>query len=311
MSGRTNELPSLKALQAFDCIVRSGSISQAALELQVSGGAVSQQIRLLEKHLGVRLIVRDGRGIAITRVARAYHQQIGTALALIMKAQHDIASARRTAGLVLNALPSVASTWLSASLFRFRKRYPAANIHLIGSDEEPGEDAAFDFRISYGQRARRQYMHTAELFTDSAVPVCSPALARSARLAEPADLLHLPLIGTDWGSGFSSAPSWNEWFASIGLPAPNVTPGVSFSLSGAAIAAAIDGHGCALAQYSMVAPELSGGRLMVPFERPMRLAESYFLAWQPDALDKRHGSVLHAWLIAASRQLAAAAPGQI
>ncbi|MEJ1960619.1 MAG: LysR substrate-binding domain-containing protein [Gammaproteobacteria bacterium] len=309
MSRKTGELPSLRALQSFDAVVRTGSISQAAAELHVSGGAVSQQVRLLEKHLGVRLIERDGRGIAITRRGRAYHLQASTALALLLKAQLDIESARKSSGLTISALPSVVSSWLGPSLFRFRKRYPASHIHLIGSDDEPpSEDSAFDFRISYGRRARN-YRHSAELFTDSAVPVCSRSFARAAALKDPADLLHFPLIGTDWGTGFTPAPSWGEWFRSVGLTLGQTPPGVSFSLSGAAISAAVEGHGFALAQLSMVEAELGTGRLVVPFDRPMKLAEPYFLAWSADALEKRHGAALHTWLIAAGRAFSTAKRG--
>ena len=305
MSRKKDELPSLRALQAFDAVVRTGSISQAAVELHVSGGAVSQQVRLLEKHLGVRLLERDGRGIAITRRGRAYHQQASTALALLLKAQVDIDRARKATGLTISALPSVVSSWLGPSLFQFRKRYPAAHLHLIGTDEEPpGEDFSVDFRLSYGRRAH-SYRHVAELFLDRAVPVCSRSYARSAPLKEPADLLRHPLISTDWGAGFSSAPSWVDWFGSVGIKLDRVPPGVSFSLSGAAISAAVEGHGFALAQLSMVGPELRTGRLVIPFDKPVPLAEAYFLAWSPDALEKRHGAALHTWLLAAGREFAA------
>jgi len=306
MARKREGLPSIRALQSFDAVVRTGSISQAATELHVSGGAVSQQVRLLEKHLGTRLIEPDGRGIAITRRGRAYQQQIGTALALIMKAQQEIESSRKTSVLIISALPSVAASWLGPSLFRFRKRYPASNIHLIGADEEPEKAGIpFDFRISYGARMR-EYRHAAELFTDSAVPVCSRALARGESLKEPSDLLRFPLIHTDWGTGFTSAPSWRDWFHSVGVTPHQVPAGMSFSLSGAAITAAAEGHGFALAQLSMVEGERKTGRLVVPFDRPLSLAEPYFLGWNADALEKRHGAALHTWLLAAGREFASA-----
>ena len=306
MNRKNTELPSLRALRAFDAVVRTGSISQAASELHVSGGAVSQQIRLLEKHLGVRLLERDGRGVAVTRRGRAYHQNISGALLTLRKAQQDIERARNMPGLTISALPSLVTTWLGPSLFKFRKRYPASSIHLIGSDDEPQpDDMQFDFRISYGERAR-SYRHCAELFVDSAVPVCSPWIARAAGLSQPADLLRFPLIGTDWGTGFTPAPNWVEWFRSVGLTMDRSAPGLSFSLSGAAIAAAVEGHGFALAQLSMVESELRSGRLVVPFDKPLRLAEPYFIAWSPDALEKRHGSMLHSWLMATGRQFASA-----
>ena len=57
MTRSRNRMPPFRALQAFHAIAQSGSVSRAAAELQVSAGAVSQQIRLLEKHVGERISV--------------------------------------------------------------------------------------------------------------------------------------------------------------------------------------------------------------------------------------------------------------
>jgi LysR family glycine cleavage system transcriptional activator len=56
----------LNALRAFECVARHGSVTQAAAELGVTSGAVSQQIRLLEELIGTKLTVRAGRGMALT-----------------------------------------------------------------------------------------------------------------------------------------------------------------------------------------------------------------------------------------------------
>lgn len=55
-------LPSLKALLAFEASARLGSFTSAAAELSVTQGAVSQQIKSLEVHLGQRLFYRHKRG---------------------------------------------------------------------------------------------------------------------------------------------------------------------------------------------------------------------------------------------------------
>ena len=51
-------LPPLKALQAFEAVARLGSVSDAAAELFVTPGAISQQIKKLENCLGIRLVER-------------------------------------------------------------------------------------------------------------------------------------------------------------------------------------------------------------------------------------------------------------
>src|SRR5688572_3698329 len=65
-------LPSLNALRAFEASARHESFTQAAAELFVTQGAVSQQVKALEEELGLRLFGRDGRRLRLTESGRAY-----------------------------------------------------------------------------------------------------------------------------------------------------------------------------------------------------------------------------------------------
>ncbi len=58
----TCPLSSLKALRAFETLARLGSVSASAGTLYVTPGAVSRQIKYLEKEFGVALVERGGRG---------------------------------------------------------------------------------------------------------------------------------------------------------------------------------------------------------------------------------------------------------
>ena len=59
-------LPSLSSLRAFDQAARAGSFAGAARALNVTHAAVAQQVRALEADLGVALLRRAGRGVALT-----------------------------------------------------------------------------------------------------------------------------------------------------------------------------------------------------------------------------------------------------
>ena len=61
-----NPLPSLNALRAFEAAARHLSLTKAALELHVTAGALSHQIRGLEDLLGLKLFERHVRSIAMT-----------------------------------------------------------------------------------------------------------------------------------------------------------------------------------------------------------------------------------------------------
>ena len=63
-------LPPLNAIKAFEAAARLGSFTRAAEELNVTHGAVSRQVRLLEDWLGTRLFVRTSRNAVPTRAAK-------------------------------------------------------------------------------------------------------------------------------------------------------------------------------------------------------------------------------------------------
>src|SRR5215208_5980807 len=65
-------LPPLNALRAFEAAARHLSFKQAAHELHVTAGAISQQVRLLEQRLGVRLFERLTRQVILTPAGETY-----------------------------------------------------------------------------------------------------------------------------------------------------------------------------------------------------------------------------------------------
>ena len=70
-------LPPLNALRAFEAAGRLGSFKEAAAELHVTHGAISQQVRLLEEWLGSPLFERHNRRVVLTPAARTYLAGIG------------------------------------------------------------------------------------------------------------------------------------------------------------------------------------------------------------------------------------------
>lgn len=69
-------LPPLNALRAFEAAARYLSFKQAAHELHVTAGAVSQQVRLLEERLGVQLFERLTRQAILTSAGETYLMRV-------------------------------------------------------------------------------------------------------------------------------------------------------------------------------------------------------------------------------------------
>ena len=57
----------LRALLAFDETANHSSLSEAADALNVTHGAISRQIKLLEQHLGASLFHRKPNGVELTK----------------------------------------------------------------------------------------------------------------------------------------------------------------------------------------------------------------------------------------------------
>lgn len=295
--------PPLRAIQAFEAFGRLGSVTGAADELGVSPGAISQQIRKAEEALGVLLLERRGRTVTMTSWGRMYHTAVSAGFDRIRDASDLLDRARSESTLTVSCLPSLASKWLAPQLFDWQAHHAGATLRLIGAEPEArfGEDQ-IDFRISYGAKIR-DYDHYAELFTDWVVPACSPTLLERLPLRTPADILERPLLGIEWARDHRSPPTWAEWASSIGQKYRRNAGEVAFSLSSAAIDAAISGRGFVLAQLSMAAEDIAARRLVVPFDLPLRLPDPYFLAWDRSALQKLNGAELRAWIVlVANRQ---------
>ena len=67
----SRQMPSLNGLRAFEAAGRHGSFKAAAEELNVTQAAVSQMVRLLERHLGFALFHRHANRLELTDQGRS------------------------------------------------------------------------------------------------------------------------------------------------------------------------------------------------------------------------------------------------
>ncbi|GAK87390.1 transcriptional regulator LysR family [Vibrio ponticus] len=101
------KLPPLKCLYSFVAVAETGSMTEAARQLNVSHSAVSQSIKTLESQLGKELFKRVGRNVVLNAVGKKYYRQVAPALETIVNATQSLLSTP-----LLSALPS---TWLTLS----------------------------------------------------------------------------------------------------------------------------------------------------------------------------------------------------
>jgi LysR family glycine cleavage system transcriptional activator len=293
-----NKLPPLISMRAFEAVGRTGSVREAAAELGVSSGAITQHVHALETHLDTRLVQRNGRGIELTAQGKLYLPHVTKGFAELRMASEQLEVSKRSSHLVISTYPSLATKWLGPIMFEWKKRHPASCATISGVHPEPTlESGEADFRISYGNRHRVHTRFT-HLFTDRLLVVASPALlARTGPVHDPLDLLKWPLLWVDWGNEYLALPTWEQWFALARVTVHELPRDLVFSLPAAAVDAAIEAQGFALAQHSLVASALALGTLVhvLPPEPP--LPEAHFLAWSAAALEKPLGAAFHSWII--------------
>jgi LysR family transcriptional regulator, glycine cleavage system transcriptional activator len=111
-------LPPLNGLRCFEAAARHLSFRRAADELGVTPGAVSQQVKSLERALGIMLFRRLPRSLILTDQGEAYLPAITSAFDLISKATESTAPALRGRKLRLGIAPHLMKTAASAGKLR-------------------------------------------------------------------------------------------------------------------------------------------------------------------------------------------------
>jgi len=202
-------LPPLNALRAFEAAGRLGSFKEAAAQLHVTHGAVSQHVRLLEEWLGAPLFERHNRRVALTAAAKAYLEEIGPVFEQLSQAtaRYGVpATVSRT--LSVNAPATFTLRWLVPRLAKFRVEHVDVDVKVETSNE-PVESLKeiYDVIIRGGPDTFYGYSMRPFL-SEERLPVCSPALLQRLPLRMPDDLRQHTLLHT------SSLPRlWPDWLA--------------------------------------------------------------------------------------------------
>ena len=103
----SHRLPPLNGLRSFEAAARHLSFTRAADELNVTPGAVSQQVKSLERALGITLFRRLPRSLVLTDEGEAYLPAIVSAFDIISKATELTAPALRGRKLRLGVAPKI------------------------------------------------------------------------------------------------------------------------------------------------------------------------------------------------------------
>lgn len=123
-------------MEIFLTVARSGSFASAAKALRVTPSAVSRAISRLETRLGVELIARTTRALALTADGESYRERVATVLEELNDVERSFAGDGRepTGVLRVNASVPFGTHCLIPILPRFLERFPAVTVDLTLSD---------------------------------------------------------------------------------------------------------------------------------------------------------------------------------
>ncbi len=298
-----SKLPPLRALQAFESFGRHASVRAAAQELNVTPGAISQQLKLLEEHLQTPLTVKDGRRAALLPKAKSYHAGVSAGFEKLHQAQRLIAQQDTALDINVSSLPSLLTKWLLPKLHNFEAINEGVSIRLDATHGEPEpEFLDHTFRLTYGAASDR-HPHVRALFRDICFPVCSPEfLKKHPEAFEPSNFSNLPWVDIDWGPYYSNVPRLETWLTAHGFASPKRKPVSIHSLSGSALEAVASGQGIALAQLSFASADLELGRLIRISQHSIEMPEPYYICWGSLVLKHEKPRSFLNWILAEAKR---------
>lgn len=184
-------MDTLRGIECFVKAVEGGSIAAAARRLGISAAATSQNIARLEAYLGVRLLTRTTRSMALTDAGRVYYDKVAQLV-------HELELARAAVTDVHQELQGrlcIASTAafgrhvLAPLIPAFSQRYPRLELELSTTDRRVDHvQESVDVSIRIKQQLD-EGMVARKIATVPSIFCASPAyIARAGRPTTPVDL---------------------------------------------------------------------------------------------------------------------------
>ncbi|MBB5205684.1 DNA-binding transcriptional LysR family regulator [Inhella inkyongensis] len=128
-------LDQIRRMAVFATVVQHGSLGAAARQLQTSTSAVSQQLRALERDLGITLLHRSTRRLALTTEGARFHAGCAAMLAAATQAQEQLAQARDAPeGELRISAPVGFAKHLGPALDALLRAHPNLRLHLEVED---------------------------------------------------------------------------------------------------------------------------------------------------------------------------------
>jgi len=256
------KLPPLNSLRAFSAVAETGSYTLAADRLNVTHAAVSQQVRALEKRLGIPLVTRVGRGIELTGQGALLARELDVGFGVIARGIDRVAEGTASRPVQVTMSPAFALEWLLPRIAEFQHENPEITLMLNPTSEvmelQPG---GIDVAIRYRDRRRLDLDVEAVLISDMIV-IGTPALVDGRDLSDPTSLVDLPWL-QELGTNEAA-----EWFTYHGV-VPERPLTVNHMPGNLIMNAVRRGDGLTYTARAFFREDLRSGRIVELFSEPL------------------------------------------
>ena len=253
----------LRDLDAFVAVARVRNFRRAAIESRVSVSSLSQRLRDMEERLGVRLMNRTTRSVALTEAGELLLARVGPAMRDVGDALDQVRGLRGVPSgrLRINAPPPAIDLVLAPMVAPFLQAHPQIDLEIVGDSSFVDIVATgFDAGVRYGEHLAQDMIAVPLGEPQRYAVVASPQyVAQHGRPRHPKDLLDHVGIRIRFGSGVM--PDWE--FEKAGRAVKVSPPGkLIASYSGLARRAALDGVGFWPTFEGYVHDDLKSGALV-------------------------------------------------
>jgi LysR family glycine cleavage system transcriptional activator len=260
----------LNALRAFEAVAAHLSFTDAAKSLDVTTAAISSHIKSLEEFLETPLFVRHSRSVRLTPQGARLLPGVQRGMSELTRAVDQLRQDRSSGLLNISLLGSFLQKWLLPRLGDFYQKYPEVDLRFNASRELVNfMQTDFHAAVRYGVGEWAQ-LRAEKMLDDWVFPVTSPALlTQLGPITTLGDLNKYPLL-------HSASEPWKDWLRRVGGDTTRAERGPVLDDSASILTAAEQGHGLALARWSLVAGDLASGRLVRPSGQSVRQQQSYY-----------------------------------
>ena len=253
----------LRDLDAFVAVARTRNFRRAALESRVSVSSLSQRLRDMEERLGVRLMNRTTRSVALTEAGEMLLARVAPAMSDVSAALDQVRGLRGVPSgrLRINAPPPAIDLVLAPMVGPFLQAFPQVELEIVGqSGFIDIVDAGYDAGDRYGEHLEQDIVAISLGPPQRYALVAAPDyLARHGRPKHPRDLLDHACIRIRFSSG-----AILDWEFEKAGRALKLSPPARLVVNhpGPAMRAARDGAGFWLTFRDYVSETIASGALV-------------------------------------------------